>query len=121
MQPEPEPIRLPGGNIAPVYRIGDTVRRATGPWTPAVHALLRHLERRGFEAAPRVLGTDDENRESLSYIEGFVPFARDIPAEIWSDEALAVAAALVRAYHDAVRSFEPPPDARRRVCPGAPT
>jgi hypothetical protein len=30
-----------GGNITAVVRVGDTVRRATGPWTPAVHALLR--------------------------------------------------------------------------------
>ena len=115
-----EPIRLPGGNVAPVYRIGDTVRRATGPWTPAVHALLRHLERSGFQGAPRLIGTDDEGRESLSYIEGFVPYAPDVPSEIWTDEALASAAQLVRAYHDAVRSFEPPSDARWRICPGAP-
>ena len=44
------------GNITAVVRVGDTVRRTTGPWTPAVHALLRHLEARGFDAAPRVLG-----------------------------------------------------------------
>jgi len=29
------------GNIIAVVRVGDTVRRATGPWTPAIHALLR--------------------------------------------------------------------------------
>src|SRR5438105_1173977 len=115
-----EPIRLLGGNVAPVYRIGDTVRRATGPWTPAVHGLLRHLERSGFQGAPRLIGTDDEGRESLSYIEGFVPYAPDVPSEIWTDEALASAAQLVRAYHDAVRSFEPPSDVRWRICPGAP-
>jgi hypothetical protein len=116
-----EPIRLPGGNVAPVYRIGDTVRRVTGPWTPAVHALLRHLERAGFDGAPRVIGVDDEGREILSYIEGFVPYAPDIPSEIWTDDALAAAARLTRAYHDAVQSFEPPPDAQWRFCPGAPT
>ena len=107
--------------MAAVYRIGETVRRSTGPWTAAVHALLRHLERSGFEGSPRVLGIDAEGRESLSYIEGFVPYAPDIPAEIWSDGALASAAKLLRAYHDAVRSFEPPPDALWRTCPGAPT
>ena len=32
------------GNISAVVRVGDTVRRATGPWTSAVHALLRYLE-----------------------------------------------------------------------------
>ena len=39
-----EEVPLTGGNITPVVRVGATVRRATGPWTPAVHALLRHLE-----------------------------------------------------------------------------
>lgn len=121
MESGAEPIRLPGGNVAPVYRVGDSVRRETGPWTPAVHAMLQHLERAGFEGAPRVLGIDSEGRESLSYIEGFVPYAPDIPAEIWTDEALTSAAQLVRAYHDAVRSFDPPPEARWRFCPGAPT
>ena len=51
-------------------RVGDTVRRATGPWTPAVHALLRHLESVGFDAAPRVLGVDERGREVLTYLEG---------------------------------------------------
>jgi hypothetical protein len=120
-QGDAEPIRLPGGNVAPVYRVGDTVRRATGPWTPAVHALLRHLEHSGFDGAPRVLGIDSEGRETLSFIEGFVPYAPEIPAEIWSDEALTSAARLVRAYHDAERSFEQRSDAQWRICPGAPT
>ena len=103
-----------------MYRVGDTVRRTTGPWTPAVHALLHHLERSGFEHAPRVLGIDDAGREILSYIEGFVPYAPDIPRGIWTDDALARAAGLVRRYHDAVASFEPPVDAAWRVLPGAP-
>ena len=115
-----EAVRLPGGNVSPVYRVGDTVRRATGPWTPAVHALLRHLEDVGFEHAPRVLGFDDEGREVLTYVEGFVPYAPDIPAEIWTDEALASAAVLVRRYHDAVASFEPAADAQWRFGVGAP-
>ena len=41
-----------------VVRVGDTVRRRRGHWTPAVHALLDHLESVGFDAAPRALGTD---------------------------------------------------------------
>ena len=27
---------LPGGGVGGAVRVGDTVRRATGPWTPAV-------------------------------------------------------------------------------------
>lgn len=120
MHDDAEPQRLPGGNVAPVYRVGDTVRRTTGPWTPAVHALLRHLEYAGFTAAPRVLGVDDAGHETLSYIDGFVPYAPDVPALIWTDDALAAAARLVRAYHDAVRTFVAPAGASWRVLPGAP-
>ncbi|MGH3740976.1 MAG: aminoglycoside phosphotransferase family protein, partial [Micromonosporaceae bacterium] len=31
-------IPLHGGNTSSVSRLGDTVRRNTGPWTRAVHA-----------------------------------------------------------------------------------
>ena len=37
-----------------VHRRGNVVIRDAGPWTPAVHALLRHLEDAGFAAAPRL-------------------------------------------------------------------
>jgi hypothetical protein len=40
------------GTFSTLARVGDTVRRSTGPWTPAVHALLRHLEWAGFDGAP---------------------------------------------------------------------
>ena len=29
--------------MTPVVRVGDTVRRTAGPWTPAVHGLLRYI------------------------------------------------------------------------------
>src|SRR5882757_497251 len=51
-----ELIRLDGGGRSVVYRRGDVVVRETGPWAPAVHALLRHLEQAGFTAAPRLVG-----------------------------------------------------------------
>jgi hypothetical protein len=40
-------IRLDGGNAGGAVRVGDTVRRTAGPWTPAVHALLAHLAGKG--------------------------------------------------------------------------
>ena len=50
---------LRGGNMSSgVVRVGDTVRRPAGPWTPAVHALLDHLHSVGFRGAPRPLGLD---------------------------------------------------------------
>ena len=37
--------RLVGGNVGGAVRIGHTVRRPTGLWTPAVHALLEEMLR----------------------------------------------------------------------------
>jgi hypothetical protein len=60
----------PDGQPSRVFRRGNTVLRPAGPWTPAVHALLRHLERAGFAGSPRVVGDgyDDQGREVLTYI-----------------------------------------------------
>jgi hypothetical protein len=61
--------RLPGGNAGGATRVGDTVRRNAGPWTPAVHSLLRHLQSKGFDGAPLPLGIDDQGREILTFLE----------------------------------------------------
>ncbi len=95
------------GNVSTVVRVGDTVRRTTGPWTPAVHALLRHLEEIGFDGAPRVLGIDGRGREVLTYVSGDVP--RSASPEITPDGVLVELGRLLRRYHDAVAGFELPP------------
>ena len=84
---EPIGLALGGGWEAGPVRIGDTVRRRSGRWTPAVHALLRHLESVGFDAAPRVLGMDGQGREVLSYIEGQAG-VYPLPETLWSDAVL---------------------------------
>ena len=56
--------RLPGGHLGGAVRVGGTVRRPAGPWTPAVHALLAHLAPR-LPGVPRVLGLDDRGRPVL--------------------------------------------------------
>ncbi|WP_205826253.1 phosphotransferase [Microbispora catharanthi] len=107
-----EERRLPGGNTNGAVRVGDTVRRVPGPWTPAVHALLRHLEDVGFDRAPRARGFDDQGREVLSYLPGeVVGTARPWPAWVHSDDALRQVAGWLRDFHTAVASFVPPPDA----------
>lgn len=83
------------------------MRRSTGPWTPAVHALLRHLEDAGFDGAPRLLGTDEQGREVLSFVHGEVPERAD--PEIVTETVLRKVGRLLRRYHDAVRDFELPP------------
>ena len=79
-------------------RVGNTVRRPLRANADFVLALLQHLERVGFDAAPRFLGIDEQGREMLSFIEGAVP-----PDLGWYEDAQLVAAArLIRRYHDAV-------------------
>jgi hypothetical protein len=110
--------RFEDGNITAVVRVGDTVRRATGPWTPAVHALLRHLEARGFEGAPRVQGRDQAGREVLSYVAG-----QTAPASldgVGSDDVLVAVAGLTRRYHEAVADFVALPGAAWQYTVGAP-
>ena len=107
---EPIALALGGGWEAGPVRIGDTVRRRSGRWTPAVHALLRHLESVGFDAAPRVLGVDGQGREVLSYIEGQAG-NYPLPESLWSDAVLDQTAQLLRRYHDATVGFVPPVDA----------
>jgi hypothetical protein len=104
-------IPLSGGRLSTVVRVGNTVRRPTGRWTPAVHSLLRHLENAGYTGAPRALGIDDRGREILSYIPGTAAAGDTRPPYVWTHETLIGVAHLVRRYHDAVATFVPPVDA----------
>lgn len=106
-------VAMPGGvgNGGLVVRVGDTVRRPVGPQTPAVEALLRHLERKGFDGAPRHLGYDDRGREVLTYVPGYVPAWDEPPAWLQGDDVLVSVLTLMRRLHDATIDFVPPPDA----------
>jgi len=108
-------IPLAGGNMSSgVVRLGDTVRRPAGPWTPAVHALLTHLHEAGFRGAPRPLGIDDHGREILTFVPGTVAWPRHFHL-LDADGPLRHAARLIRGFHDAVTGFAPPPGARWQV------
>lgn len=101
--------KLPGGNAGGAIRIGSTVRRPTGPWTPAVHALLQHVQARGFAGSPQVYGIDEQGREVLSYLDGeMIGTRRPWPAWVHSESALDQVADWLRAYHRAVADFVPP-------------
>jgi Ser/Thr protein kinase RdoA (MazF antagonist) len=106
-----EEIPLAGGNVsAGVVRVGATVRRPAGPWTPAVHALLAHLHEAGFHAAPRPLGLDERGREVLEFVPGTTVWPdRFDEVEPWA--RLARVGRTIRQFHDAVAGFTPPPDA----------
>ncbi|MEV4804749.1 aminoglycoside phosphotransferase family protein [Nonomuraea sp. NPDC049421] len=106
----PDEEILTGGGVNHVVKVAGTVRRPTGPWTPAVHALLRHLAARGFTGAPRVHGVDEQGREVLGFVPGETA-GYPLPPWARTDEALAGAARLLRRYHDATAGFVPPPGA----------
>lgn len=113
-------VPLDGGNLTSVCRVGDTVRRSTGPWSDAVHGLLRHLEVAGFAASPRFLGIDPAGREILEWLQGWTVGPPPWPAWVWDEEVLTAVGRCVRGYHDAVRDFAVPPEARWRTAAGPP-
>jgi aminoglycoside phosphotransferase len=94
-------IPLGGGrSVDGVVRVGDTVRRPAVFATQLMRDVLVHLERVGFDAAPRWLGLDDQGRDVLSFVEGET--FSDCRGIVWRDEQLAASARLLRRYHDAV-------------------
>ena len=105
-----------GGNLNQAVRVGDTVRRRAGPWTPAVHSLLRYLEQADFEA-PRVLGMDAQGREILAFIPGeaYAGAENPVPDRVFDEEHLVDAARLLRRYHDVVADFSPAPGTTWRL------
>jgi hypothetical protein len=97
-------VRLPGGNVGGAVRVGDTVRRQPGPWTPAVHALLDHLAGR-IAGIPRVLGQDERGREVLSYLPGHVV---DVDNEMLTDGQLVSLMSWTREFHETTARFSHP-------------
>jgi len=109
LEPGAEVLRAKSGmHASNVWRIGDVIVKDSHPWTPTIHALLEHLDRKGFAPAPRLVGSgwNADGRETLGYIEGVVldrgPLSRACCTSI---------GALLRALHEATASFVPPPDA----------
>ena len=107
------------GMINAVTRLGDTIRRPTGRWTPAVHSLLRYiektelektgLEKTGLAEIPRVLGVDGQGREMLTYLPGEVA-NRPWPAVLRTESGLAQVGAFLKRYRAAVADYVPPED-----------
>jgi hypothetical protein len=102
-------VSLPGGKLNRVVRVGDTVRRSAGPWTPTVHALLRHVRSKGFRFAPEPYGYDDAGREILDYVPGdTVGDVYPWPKWVWSETLLEQIGRATAEYHAAVADFHPP-------------
>jgi hypothetical protein len=96
---------LAGGNMGGAVRVGTSVRRGAGAWTPTVQRLLRHLREHGLTWVPQPLGTDDLGRDSVSYLPGTVP-QYPLPAWIWADDVLVDTTAHLARLHRASASFD---------------
>lgn len=103
-----EEVTLNGGGRTAVSRRGEIVLRAAGPWSPAVIALLQHLEENRFLAAPRVIGSgfDEQGRETLAFVDG--EFVHPYP---WSDNAMYAIGRMLKELHEATATFAVPSDA----------
>jgi hypothetical protein len=111
----PAPLEWLPGNVGGAWRVGETVHRDVGPWTPAVHAYLAHLSDR-VPHLPRVVGFDEQGREVLTFLAGRVV---NIDSELLSPTQLGALAAWTRALHDAAAGFEHPGPWRYPSIPGA--
>jgi hypothetical protein len=92
---------LRGGSVNTVVRAGDTVRRRPG--SRFVHDLLGFFEWSGWGGAPRFLGLDEQGREILSFVDGYVPWQAVVPFTadtVTADASLFRVAELVREFHD---------------------
>lgn len=96
---------LLGGNAGEgVVRVSGTVRRPAHPWSSSIDALLTHFEWHGIEGAPRALGYDDDGRQILSYVEGYVD---PDPVDLNTARIFEVGR-LIRRLHDAAEDFQAP-------------
>ena len=59
-----------GDRVADATLANGVVHKTVGPWTPAVSALLRHLQELGFTGAPRVVG------DGYGFVPGDSPHPR---------------------------------------------
>jgi len=96
--------QLFGGNTANVFRVGDTVVREAGEWTPAVHRLLQHLDAAGVPGIPRPLGIEG-GHEVVSFVDGVVP-AYPMPSWVWADVALRTAGVFLRRVNDVTQGLD---------------
>jgi Phosphotransferase enzyme family len=91
---------LVGGRVSPPRRVGAVVHRR--PVQTNLHALeaLRWFEAAGWGGAPRLLSTDPNAEQVVTFLPGRVPWPQPTPAWAATADALTGIAHLVRQFHD---------------------
>lgn len=97
---------LPGGWVNTVVRVGATVRRPVPPRASFVHRLLDHLGGHDWPGAPRFLGTDEDGRQVLTYVEGQAAWHPTQQVRARTAPSLRRLARLVREFHDLTAGTE---------------
>lgn len=92
--------RLFGGTDSDAVRVGNTVRRRPPENAQFVADLLRFFAHFRWPGAPRFIGVDDDGRQILDYVEGYVAWERTQPPAVHSRASLARTAVLLRQLHD---------------------
>ena len=96
---------LVGGNMSgAVVRIGDTVRKPSGPQSATVQRLVAHVRAQGVTWAAEPLGIDADGRDVWRFIPGHVEHG--VPDWLRNLELLTDVARRLRQWHDATVSFQ---------------
>jgi|GEM_PF-48768 len=99
---------LAGGRVGGAVLVGDTVRRPTGPWTPAVHALMTQVRAAGVPGVPELLGLDQDGREVLRFVPGrTVGDAAAVPPVFSGPRVAEQVGGWLRELHEATCRFDP--------------
>jgi hypothetical protein len=113
------PLRGAGLEDRRLVRIGGTVRRPAGAWSPTVHDLLRSLRATGLAFVPEPFGFDEKGREVLSFLAGRDQDWPFLP-EIRTDRGAENLGRLALRLRTALAAYECPPDAVWQAASGPP-
>ncbi len=94
-----------GQDTSPV-KIGDTVHRQITENSEYIHKLLQFLEAKNYTWAPKYLGMDEQGREIIEYVEGYVPHGQEVPLATWSTETMSEIFQQIRKLHDITAGTE---------------
>lgn len=96
-----------GGNVNQAIEKKENKIYRNSNWNNNIHEFLQFLETKHFAGVPRFLGIDENNREILSYLPGYVP-GNSFPncqEFVWNRQNLILTAQFMRKFHDISSEF----------------